>query len=201
MLRILLAILLFHVAFASVAQISLYKKTADRFVANHFDSSIIKEVKCTAVTIETETTERTEYFYKPNKRLPQKWKAIWFKYSYYSRELRVPLEFHVKVDSSRIISDSSWQLKNIPKCILKNEYCGFISRDSAIRIATNDKIAYKNNLSANLELLDKSSQFIWVVHGSDSNISGPGRRRSDGKNTRFINASTGAIISWDEYHK
>lgn len=202
MKRFLLIILLGHCYYFQFSQVvSTYRKTSDQFLKIHFDSIIAKKIVYKTFTVKSKNALYTEYGYKQNKPIIKAFDEVVFEYHYHSSQLKHTFTIFVPVTQSNIVSDTGRILKNIPECVLKASRCELISQDSAITISRQRKIAFPNNLSATLEYYERNNGFVWVVYGRDPNgPSNGGRGRVTSNQTRYINALTGSIIDWNEYH-
>ena len=202
MRKLFLLAILIHSLFLLSAQLpSDYKKVADQFLTRHLDSAIMKKVKYKTFTVRTKNGIYTEYGYNLEKSKIRDFEEIEFEYSCYSTQLRHTLLFLVAVTQTKIITDSNRILRDIPDCALKNYACGLIPGDSAITIAKRSKIDFPGNLITRMELNQKSNEFIWVITGSDPKEARGGRARSSSNQTRYINAVSGDIINWNDFHK
>jgi len=160
----------------------------------------MKKVKYKTFAVRTKNNFYTEYGYKLEKSKIKNFDEIEFEYSYYSIQLRHTLNILVSVTQSKKLTDSSLVLRNIPDCALKNSICGLIPSDSAITIARKSKIAFPNNVVASMELYDKTNEFIWIITGRDAKEASGGRVGRSENQTRYINALSGDIISWNDFH-
>ena len=202
MKRFLLITLLCHCYYFQFSQeVSTYRKTSDQFLNSHFDSIIAKKIVYKTFTLKAKNALYTEYGYKQNKSKIKEFDEVVFEYHYYSSQLKHTFTIFVPVTQTNIVSDTGRILKNIPECVIKSYRCELISRDSAIVISRHSKIAFPNNLSVTLENHERNNEFVWVVYGRNPNQpSNGGRGRATSNQIRYINALTGSIIDWNEYH-
>jgi hypothetical protein len=203
-LLLLIIILSVHNLFSQTT-ISYLKSISDKKIKNHFDTQILKDIRCVNFTIiEKDSTETWYSNYESNKNMSFKYLKVSFTYSLYSKRIRNKFEFIVTVSKNREV-DTGF-LANIPPCIMKNFECGYITKDSAIVIAKKDSILFPENISTEFEKPYYKKEFYWVIKGEKVQLGIKPKRffRSSTKrwtsSVKYINAKTGEIISWQKYN-
>jgi len=121
--------------------------------------------------------------------------AVTFLFQFYSVAIDQLFKFNIKLSRGREIIQNNPSIDEIPKCLVKNTNCSFITKDSAIKIAIADSILFRDNLKIDLLKEFKKDVFYWRVIGS------PKKGTSNPKNTpiqrRIIHSITGKIVRKD----
>jgi hypothetical protein len=106
-----------------------------------------------------------------------------FQYSLFSEELNYKIIFSVSLDTaSSFHYDSSKLVSHIPDCIRKRQKCGFISRDSVLKLVEKkSKISAADFTDIDLEKNKKDGEFYWLISNHDK--------------TNIVNAFSGKFIN------
>lgn len=192
-------------------KVSVYKTKADILIANYFDKSLIPYIKCTDVVIYGMDSSMLFYSdYQHAKNRKEKLSSVEFNYSFFSKVLNYNFNFPITVARNKKVQLDSLLFMAIPYCIAKNIPCNFITKDSALKLAIKDSIAYPKNLRAELYKHYKSDSYFWFVTGRPITKTPQKKRtatkrtttnRSSPKNERIINAQTSEMIPYKEYFK
>jgi hypothetical protein len=212
----LLIILSFLLCTESFAQktITEYKALADIAIKQSFSRLSFKKVKCyTYIARDRNNGKIYNDYCKKNDSLKINIEFISTFYDLYSKELDYTFEFTMSVDSSmKIYFTGDGGYSNIPPCVKKNRLCNYIKQKEAIAIARKDSIQYSDDLLVRMEKPQLSDQFYWVVMSGqkekfvmdkDSIVLKKGwyPDPSRSKNTRYVNAKTGKLLSFEEYQR
>ena len=154
--------------------------------------------------------DSNEVFYTrhfvPEKNDEEKFLSITFTYSYFSKAIDYWFDFDVSISKDKKQIYNLQSLDEIPICLRNNEDCGYIKKDSAIKIAIKDSIMYPNNLTVGFVRPVKKSQYYWYITGRPKEVVQKNARRTTVRKIspnqrKIINAVTGDIISWQESNK
>jgi hypothetical protein len=212
----LLIILSFLLCTESFAQktITEYKALTDRAIKQSFSRSNFKKVKCYSYIARDRNNGKTyNDYYKKNDSLKINIEFISIFYELYSKELDYIFEFTMSVDSSmKIYFTEDGGYSNIPPCVKKNKPCNYIKQKEAITIAQKDSIQYLDDLLVRMEKPRLSDEYYWVVMSGkkekfvmdkDSIVLKKGwyPDPSRSRNTRYVNAKTSKILSFEEYQR
>jgi hypothetical protein len=209
----LLIILSFLLCTESFAQktITEYKALTDRAIKQSFSRSNFKKVKCYSYIARDRHNVKTysgRYKKKDNFKIDIEFISIF--YDLYSKELEYKFSFVMSVDSSmKIYFTEDGGYIDLPPCVKMNKPCHYIKQAEAIIIAKKDSIQYSDNLIVEMAGTGKSDEFYWIVSGQDKRIVDYSVERKEGfqyypqtkKNTRYVNAKTGRILSFEEYQR
>jgi hypothetical protein len=207
MRQTLLIIVFLANTFCSLAQDRVidYKVIADKEIPKYFDSSLINLITCQEVTFFDIHNSET---WSPNienvKFQKVKMKEISFTYSYFSKSLNDTFSFWVSVLKQKNGKITITGLEYVPICILKDDNCKFIKKDSAINIAIKDSILYPENLTSSFAKRYNKKDYYWEIEGNPIEIYSTVNRRTSRKSSRsrkYINATTGQLVSWQDYNK
>jgi hypothetical protein len=187
-----------------------YKAMTDGAIRKYFSQSGFKKVKCYSyIACDRNNGKTYSGRYKKNDSFKIDIEFISIFYDLYSKELDYKFEFITSIDSSMKIGvyTESGGFKDIPPCVRMNKPCHYIKQSEAIIIAQKDSIQYPDNLIVEMEGIRKSDEFYWIVSGQDKRIVDYSVERKEGfqyypqtkKNTRYVNAKTGRILSFEEY--
>jgi hypothetical protein len=168
-----------------------YQIIAEKEIQQHFEFSLIK-TKC---IVESKINiDSTESLFTGNYIIEEKdeesFLNVTLEYSVFSDEINDWYSILITIDSNKIIDYKKTDFGEIPTCILKNQGCNFIKRDSAIKIAIKDSILYPNNLKTFFWVDEKTTKCFWTVRGS----SGTKSKTASKNQIRRIDALTGEII-------
>jgi hypothetical protein len=191
--RIYLLISLWSISSASFAQQKLieYKKVVETELKKHFNFPLIK-TRCTVESkIDVDGRESiftNDYLIEEND--TESFISITLEYSIFSTEINDWFPIVMTIDSNKVIDYSKTNFSVIPSCILKNQGCNFIKKDSAITIAIQDSIQYPNNLKTFFWVDEKTARCFWNIKGNSGTNSKTGSKNQ----YRQIDALTGEII-------
>jgi hypothetical protein len=185
-----------------------YKKKADSVLLKYFDSTLLGKIKMDDnFWVENKNGNSDGFSYSKAKYNRIAFSEIGFRYSFFVPELNTRLFFNVYLNKDYSFKYDSMIPKWIPACIRAAKPCGFITSDSAKKIAVKDSVAYSYNLKVLLEHNRLDGAYYWTVTGRE--IQRPKKRIVNGKvyiqvpvkicwimpyQYRYINAITGAIL-------
>lgn len=188
-------------------QLYLYKEVADKTILSYFDNSIIDSINCTEVSIVNLNGNRTWFpHYDAYKNDSFKLLTVTFSYSFFAKGIDDYFNFKVTIDKNKNIKSDSILFSEIPKCISANMDCGFIKKDSAVKLALADSIEYPDNLSVKFIRPFNKAKYYWIITGHPKmnltkNTARTTTRTISIKQRKIIDALSGQIISWEEYSK
>jgi hypothetical protein len=168
-----------------------YKIIAEKEIQRHFEFPLIK-TKC---TVESKTNiDSTESLFTGNYTIEEKdeesFLNITLEYSVFSDEIDDWYPILITINNNKIIDFKKTNFGVIPPCILRNQGCNYIKRDSAIKIAIKDSILYPDNLNTSFWVDEKTLKCFWSVIGYSDTHSKTGSESQ----YRRIDALTGKII-------
>ena len=196
--------------FTSISQQKLidYKHVIDARLLGHFDTAVVKLMKCTVSSLVGLDSIESFYTrsYVPTKDDQEAFLSITFTYEFYSKSIDHIFDFDVSISKDTIVTTDISNWEEIPSCIRYNLACDFIKKDIAIKIALANSIEYPNNLSVRFGRPSRINEYFWFVIGRPKEIKnkksrGSTKRAVSPKQSKIINAKTGIIISWKEYNK
>jgi hypothetical protein len=213
MLKPLLIILSFLLCTESFAQktITEYKGITDEAIRKYFSRSSFKRIKCDVyIAQQRHKKEALSGYFKADKNKKVEIESFAVIYYLYSKELNYKFTFVIDIDSNLQVNLAEYKgLEDIPECVKMNKPCNFIKQKDAIAIAQKDSIQYPDNLIAEVGKPLNSKDFYWIVSGQDKKNVDYSIKRKEGwqsyplrkKNTRYVNAKTGKILSFEEYQR
>ena len=187
-----------------------YKHIADELLQRDLSKAAFEKVKCVGyyfVAKEPGKGDGGDYYGNESKAFSDG-QYMLILYTLFSEKLDYIFKFHVVIDSDHVAALPTAELKTIPTCVKQNRKCHFISKQAAFEIAINDSIQYPTNLTIELKIPLKSNVPYWMVSGQDkSNVDYSRQEPEDGykffplrrENTRYVNAITGKLLSYEEY--
>ena len=184
--------------------ISLFKEVAYRIVEQKFTQAQLKNVKCECFT--TYLNNNSESFYPSYDMfsdVTESFSKVEFTFSLFSDKIGDKIDFYITIDKDKKVENEGHIFKGIPKCFIDGNDCGFIKRDSAIKLAIQDKIEFPGNFQIQFVKQKNTNIFYWVIESYPA-ISQKSRRsaRKSGQNQRrTINASSGNITSWKQFNE
>ncbi|MEI9811075.1 MAG: PepSY domain-containing protein [Bacteroidota bacterium] len=190
-------------------QISLakYRSMTDSIIKAYFSSSVFRKANCTGYFAqEAKTGNLIGGKYEDDKSKEVNIELITMFYSLKSEELKYEFGFSVSIDSNSKIYLHE-EIFDIPVCVRMGKPCYFITKERAIARAQKDSIQYFTNLIVEMKKPKNSEDYYWVVSGQDKRNVDYSIKPKDGwqvypkkkSNTRYLNAKTGEILSYDEY--
>lgn len=199
---------LFSLKGISQQKILDYKYSIDSKIKNYFYLGFINKMKCRVISmIGLDSSE--SFFtnnYIPDKNDKESFLTITFTYSLYSKAIEEYVDFDITISKNKKLLTNLEILEEIPNCIRKNDDCGYIKKDSAIKIAISDSIDFPKNLTAHFFKPLKKNEYYWLITGNKKEINKKNRKRSSVKKIsptqrKIINALTGQIVPKEEYYK
>lgn len=177
----------------SQEKLSDYKNICDKIILDNFDTLLIKNVKLVDIFVAMRDSNKSIIInYERDKNKLIDLSEVAFQYQFYPLAIDHLFRFNIRLSKDKKVIQNSPSLYEIPKCLLKNIACYFISKDSAIKIAIGDSILFRENLKIDFVKEYKKDTFYWKVTSSpkkDKNVPAnlPPQRR-------IINSKTGEII-------
>ncbi|WP_462219153.1 hypothetical protein [Ferruginibacter sp.] len=175
----------------------VYKAKADSIIAERMVNSLANKVKLVDLFVSfPDSTKSCFLEYKSNKDKKIKFRTVSFFFELYSSSLDYSFRFPIIVTKDKSLESDLPFFEGIPKCVIENKSCNFITKDNAIRIAINDSILYQDNLKVILIPENKKDVYYWEVSGSPK-IHKKNKPKSINivhRQRRIINTISGVII-------
>ncbi len=210
MTKICITFLLATLTLTSICQQRIidYKNVVDIGLEKYFDISLIKQMKfevASFIALDSNEVFYTRH-YVPEKNDKERFLKITFTYSYFAKAINHWLDFDISISKDKKQIYNLQTIEEIPICLRTNIECGYIKKDSAVKIAISDSIMYPNNLTITFIKPIRKNEYYWYITGRPKEIAQKNKRRTTARKIspnqrKIINAKTGNIISWQEYNK
>lgn len=194
-----------------------YKKLADDAIRPYFSNEIFRKINCLTYMIRGKTgIDQSGGGFSGNEAvILNSPSCVMIDYTLFSDDLKWTFYFYIIVDSNFIVSCDSIhansppyeEIRNIPDCVRLGRKCNFISKEEAISIARRDLIEYPENLLVTFARPAQALDFFWIVHGADKRVADFSKPAPETgwntfnkkKDTRYVSAVSGKILSFEEY--
>ena len=132
-------------------------------------------------------------------------------YDYYCPKLNYSFHWYLNLNEDGRILPAYMLSKTFPKCVQQGMPCNLITKDSAVKIAQADSMKFADNYYVEFLSPKQSDNFYWAITGVDKNVYDYSLPLKEGIDapiplwkkgyTKIIEASTGKLISLQEYYK